>query len=88
MVELPISEHGHPVKPGGTNSPEGPVYPFRVFVGHIISSSLSNIAGVIAGHPFDTIKVSSCFELPLQARHFLGPNLNVNYTHFHLADLH
>jgi hypothetical protein len=65
MVELPISEHGHPKHhTGGTNSPEitavedTPNYPFRVFIGHIASSSMSNILGVIAGHPFDTIKVS------------------------------
>jgi hypothetical protein len=67
MVELPISEHGHP-KQKSTNSPETSVYPFKVFVAHVMSSSLSNIAGVIAGHPFDTIKVSQYFVLSLQAR--------------------
>jgi len=45
-----------------TNSPESKsVYPLRVFAGHIASSSISNIMGVIVGHPFDTIKVSLPF---------------------------
>jgi len=31
---------------------------FKVFVTHVASSSISNIAGTIAGHPLDTIRVS------------------------------